>query len=61
MELPVGESSRKHPLLPPVLGAGSLANRGIAMAGILFILAVLFGGAALLFRNAAGEIAVGTP
>jgi hypothetical protein len=31
------------------------------MAGILFILAVLLGGAALLFRNAAGELAVGTP
>ena len=30
------------------------------MAGIFFILAVLLGGAALLFRNAAGEISIGT-
>jgi hypothetical protein len=30
------------------------------MAGICFLLAVLLGGAALLFRNAAGEISVGT-
>ena len=41
-------------------GAVSFANRGIGMAGIFFILAVLLGGAALLFRNAAGEISIGT-
>jgi hypothetical protein len=30
------------------------------MAGICFILALLLGGAALLFQKAAGEISVGT-
>jgi len=30
------------------------------MAGIAFLLAVLLGGAALLFRNAAEEISIGT-
>ena len=30
------------------------------MAGILFVLAILLGGAALLFRQAAEEISIGT-
>jgi hypothetical protein len=31
------------------------------MAGITFLMALLLGGAAFLFKQAAGEIAVGTP
>jgi hypothetical protein len=46
-------------LLPAVSGAAFTCETGIGMAGIFF-LAVLLGGAALLFRNAAGEISVGT-
>ena len=30
------------------------------MAGIFFVIAILLGGAALLFRNAAQEISIGT-
>jgi hypothetical protein len=58
-------SSRKHLRSRPEVtsgrfGAGSLANRENGIAGIFFISAVLLGGAAPLFRNAAGEISVGT-
>jgi hypothetical protein len=65
MELPVGDRPAStcvvdRKLLPAVLGAGSLANRENGIAGIFFISAVLLGGAAPLFRNAAGEISVGT-
>jgi hypothetical protein len=31
------------------------------MAGITFLMALLLGGAAFLFRQAAGEISIGTP
>jgi hypothetical protein len=65
LELPVGDRPAStcvvdRKLLPAVLGAGSLANRENGIAGIFFISAVLLGGAAPLFRNAAGEISVGT-
>jgi hypothetical protein len=31
------------------------------MAGVFFLIALLLGGAAFLFRNAAAEVAIGTP
>ena len=38
------------------------ANQGLTtMAGITFLLALLLGGAAFLFKQAAGQISVGTP
>jgi hypothetical protein len=47
-------------LLPVVSGAAFTCETGIGMAGIFFLPAVLLGGALLLFRNATGEISVGT-
>ena len=66
MESPVGESSRQHLRSRPEVACTRFGCRiacelGDAMAGILFLLALLLGGSALLFRNAAGEISVGTP
>jgi hypothetical protein len=66
MDLPVGDRAASicvinQRLLPAVLDASIPCEIGeIRMAGILFILAALLGGAALLFRNAAAAISVGT-
>ena len=66
MEEPIGVRPARtcvvdQRLLPAVFGAISLANSGrFGWPEISLILAALLGGAALLFRNAAGEIAVGT-
>jgi hypothetical protein len=46
---------------PPANVILPLRLRGIEMAGISFMLALLLGGAAFLFRQAATEVSVGTP